>query len=140
MGFTWKKIAEILCVSERTLRTKRHELKISEKYTEIEDNRIDDCIQDILEESPNMGEKILLGALKSLVWIPHLLPALIILRRLRVNEKGRESVVEVNQNAALYGLQFLSNQIAYNHCFEFIFILCVYFFSFVLNQNRLFFF
>ena len=75
-----------------------------------------------------------------LVWIPHLLPALIILRRLRVNEKGRESVVEVNQNAALYGLQFLSNQIAYNHCFEFIFILCVYFFSFVLNQNRLFFF
>ena len=56
---------EILCVSERTLRTKRHELKISEKYTEIEDNRLDDCIQDILEENPNMGEKMLLGALKS---------------------------------------------------------------------------
>ena len=65
MGFTWKKIAEILCVSERTLRTKRHELEISEKYMEIEDNRLDDCIQDILEESPNMGEKMLLGALKS---------------------------------------------------------------------------
>ena len=71
------------------------------------------------------------------VWIPHLLPALIILRRLRVNEKGRESVVEVNQNAALYGLQFLSNQIAHNHCFEFIFILCVYFFFFCFESESI---
>ena len=31
LGFTWKKIAEILCVSERTLRTKRHELEINDK-------------------------------------------------------------------------------------------------------------
>ena len=31
LGFTWKKIAEILCVSEQTLRTKRHELEITDK-------------------------------------------------------------------------------------------------------------
>ena len=57
LGFTWKKIAEILCVSERTLRTKRHELEITDKYTGIRDNELDNFIQEILEESPNMREK-----------------------------------------------------------------------------------
>ena len=65
LGFTWKKIAEILCVSERTLRTKRHELEITDKYTGIRDNELDNFIQEILEESPNMGEKMLQGALQS---------------------------------------------------------------------------
>ena len=64
-GFTWKKIAEIVCVSERTLRTKRHELEITDKYTGIRDNELDNFIQEILEESPNMGEKMLQGALQS---------------------------------------------------------------------------
>ena len=59
LGFTWKKIVEILCVSERTLRTKRHELEITDKYTEIRDNELDTFIQEIVEESPNMGEKML---------------------------------------------------------------------------------
>ena len=65
LGFTWKKIAEILCVSERTLRTKRHELEITDKYTGIRDNELDNFIQEILEESPNMGEKMLQEALQS---------------------------------------------------------------------------
>ena len=65
LGFTWKKIAEILYVSERTLRTKRHELEITDKYIGIKDNELDDFIQEILEESPNMGEKMLQGALQS---------------------------------------------------------------------------
>ena len=65
LGFTWKKIVEILCVSERTLRTKRHELEITDKYTEIRDNELDTFIQEIVEESPNMGEKMLQGALQS---------------------------------------------------------------------------
>ena len=65
LGFTWKKIVEILCVSERTLRTKRHELEITDKYAEIRDNELDTFIQEIVEESPNMGEKMLQGALQS---------------------------------------------------------------------------
>ena len=57
LGFKWKKIAEILCESERTLRTKKYELEITDKYTGI--------IQEILKESLNMGEKMLQGALQS---------------------------------------------------------------------------
>ena len=56
LGFTWKKIAEILCVSDRTLRTKRKELEITYKYTGIIDNDLDKFIEEILKESPNMGE------------------------------------------------------------------------------------
>ena len=48
LGFTWKKIAEILCVSERTLRTKRQELEITVKYTWIKSNELDNFIQEIL--------------------------------------------------------------------------------------------
>ena len=33
LAFIWKNIAEILCVSQRTLRTKRQELEITGKYT-----------------------------------------------------------------------------------------------------------
>ena len=65
LGFTWKKIAEILCVSEWTLRTNRHELEITDKYTGITDNELDNFIQEILKESPNMEEKMLQGALQS---------------------------------------------------------------------------
>ena len=54
-----------------------------------------------------------------------------------MNEKERESVVEENRNAALYGLQFLSNQIAQNYCFEFIFILCVHFFFFCFESESI---
>ena len=57
LGFTWKKIAEIVCVSERTLRTKKHELEITDKYTGIRDNELDNFIQEIPEESPNKGRK-----------------------------------------------------------------------------------
>ena len=60
-----KKIAEIFCVSERTLRRKRHELEITDKYTGIRDNELDNVIQKILEERPNMGEKMLQGTLQS---------------------------------------------------------------------------
>ena len=65
LRFTWKKIAEILCLSERTVRTKRHELEITDKYTGIRDNALDNFIQEIIEESPKMGEKMLQGALQS---------------------------------------------------------------------------
>ena len=58
-------MAEILSVSERTSQTKRHELEITDKYTGIRDNELDNFIQEILKESPNMGEKMLQGALQS---------------------------------------------------------------------------
>ena len=57
LGFTLKKITEILCVSVRTLRRKRHELEVTDKYTEIRDNELNNFIQEILEESPNMEVK-----------------------------------------------------------------------------------
>lgn len=65
MGFTWKKISELLSISERTLRTRRHELEVSEKYEDIDDVRLDGIIQEILEQSPNMGEIMLQGAIQS---------------------------------------------------------------------------
>ena len=39
------------------LRPKRHELEVTDKYTEIRDNELNNFIQEILEESPNMEEK-----------------------------------------------------------------------------------
>ena len=54
-----------MCVSDRTLRTKRHELENTDKYTGIRDNELDNFIQEILEESLNMGAKMLQGALQS---------------------------------------------------------------------------
>ena len=65
LGFTRKKITEILGVSERTLRTKSHKLEITDKYTGIRDNELENFIQEILEESLNMGEKMLQGDLQS---------------------------------------------------------------------------
>ena len=56
LGFTWKKIAGILCVLG-TLGTKRHELEIADKYIGIRGNELDNFTQEILEESPYMGEK-----------------------------------------------------------------------------------
>ena len=65
LGFTWKKIAKILCVSESTLRTKRHEFEITDKYTGMKDNDLHNFVQEILEESRNIREKMPQGALQS---------------------------------------------------------------------------
>ena len=59
------KIANFLPVSERTLRNKRAELKISLKYSQITEMQLDAEVQTILTEKPNMGEKMLVGALLS---------------------------------------------------------------------------
>ena len=65
MGFSWVKIADFVCVSERTLRNKRAELEISLKYSQITEIQLDAEVQTILTENPNMGEKMLVGALVS---------------------------------------------------------------------------
>ena len=65
LGFSWKKIAEMLSISERTLINKRRELDIEDKYTHISEHNIDIVVGQLLRESPNMGEKMLKGALLS---------------------------------------------------------------------------
>ena len=52
-------------MSERTLRNKRAELEISLKYSQITEIQLDAEVQTILTENPNMGEKMLVGALVS---------------------------------------------------------------------------
>ena len=65
MGFSWVRIADFLSVSERTLRNKRAELEISLKYSQITEMQFDAEVQTILTQNPNMGEKMLVGALLS---------------------------------------------------------------------------
>ena len=65
MGFSWVKIADFLSVSERTLRNKTAELEISLKYSQITEMQLDAEVQTILTQNPNMGEKMLVGALLS---------------------------------------------------------------------------
>ena len=65
MGFSWVKIADFLSVSERTLRNQRAKLETSLKYSQITEMQLDAEVQTILTENPNMGEKMLVGALLS---------------------------------------------------------------------------
>ena len=65
MGFPWMKISGFLYVSERTLRKTRAKLEISLKYSQITQMQLEVELQTILTGNPNMGEKILLGALFS---------------------------------------------------------------------------
>ena len=65
IGFTWKSIAEMLSISERTLRNKRREMDIVETFSAIEDIALDDIVNALHLESPNMGERLLSGALRA---------------------------------------------------------------------------
>ena len=65
MGFSWVKIADFLSVSERTLRNQRAKLETSLKYSQITEMQLDAEVQTILTQNPNMGEKMLVGALMS---------------------------------------------------------------------------
>ena len=65
MGFSWVRIADFLSVSERTLRNKRAELEISLKQSQITEMQLDAEVQTMLTQNPNMGEKMLVGALLS---------------------------------------------------------------------------
>ena len=63
MGFTWKKIASLLGVSERALRYKKHEFQLFMKYTVIGVSHLDYIIRDIFQTLPNSGERMMTGAL-----------------------------------------------------------------------------
>uniref|UniRef100_A0A7M5TZP3 Integrase catalytic domain-containing protein n=1 Tax=Clytia hemisphaerica TaxID=252671 RepID=A0A7M5TZP3_9CNID len=66
IGFKWKEIADLIGVSDRTLRTRRKEFTQEIlTYDVINDYELDNIIQDILEDSPNSGERMITGALLS---------------------------------------------------------------------------
>ena len=49
LGFSWKKIAQLLGVSRKTLLRKRKEFSMSlPKFSEIDDDSLDDIIQEII--------------------------------------------------------------------------------------------
>ena len=68
LNFTWKKISEMLGVSEKTLRRRRMEsaLPVCENnYTDITDEELDRTISSVVATSPNSGEQMVTGALVS---------------------------------------------------------------------------
>ena len=68
LNFTWKQIAEMLGVSEKTLRRRRidSDLPVCENnYSNITDEELDRTISLILGTSPNSGERMVTGALVS---------------------------------------------------------------------------
>ena len=68
LHFSWKKIAEMLGVSERTVRRWWQEFDMaigrSVTFSEIDDNELDIFVRHILHYSPESGERMVMGALK----------------------------------------------------------------------------
>lgn len=68
LHFSWRKIAQMLGVSERTVRRRRQEFDMaigqSVNYSEIDDDELDIFVGQILHYSPESGERMVLGALK----------------------------------------------------------------------------
>ena len=67
VGFTWRKIAKFLFVSERTLRRRRQEMGWpmgEQEFNEISNQNLDNVVRDILSMSPNSGERMVMGALR----------------------------------------------------------------------------
>ena len=70
LGFTWKRIAELICVAERTLRRWRQEFVFDVSFSEIENEALDEIVAKQLQSCSSMGERILAGALRSQgLWI-----------------------------------------------------------------------
>ena len=69
MHFPWKKIADLLGVSESTLRRRRLMYGMTDleesSWTQITDSDLSRIVQEIQELTPNIGQARLLGALRS---------------------------------------------------------------------------
>jgi hypothetical protein len=62
--FPWRKIAQILCISDRTLRRKRQEFAArTENFSDISEADLCDVVESIRCLTPNIGQSRLLGAL-----------------------------------------------------------------------------
>eukprot|EP00112_Aurelia_sp_Birch-Aquarium-sp1_P015574 Seg3465.5 transcript_id=Seg3465.5/GoldUCD/mRNA.D3Y31 product="hypothetical protein" protein_id=Seg3465.5/GoldUCD/D3Y31 len=67
-GFSFAACASILGVTTQTLRNRRRHFGMelgSERYSVISDNELDHEIADILQVSPEIGERCMIGALRS---------------------------------------------------------------------------
>ena len=68
IGFTWKGIASILNVSERTIRRRRQEFNMpafKDEFSDLSDEQVDEMVRDILTNSPNSGERMVIGSVRS---------------------------------------------------------------------------
>ena len=68
MGFTWRAIANILNVSERTLRRRRKEFDMpsfKDEFSSMTDEEVDHVVREILTLSPNSGERMVIGSIRS---------------------------------------------------------------------------
>jgi hypothetical protein len=63
--FSWRKIAQILCISDCTLRRKRQEFAArTENFSDISEADLCDMVESIRCLTPNIGQSRLLGALR----------------------------------------------------------------------------
>jgi hypothetical protein len=66
-NFSVPEIAEMLCVSVRTIRNRMsaYDLAVGSYYTQLTDDELDQHVSDILRQFPNTGYKQMMGHLKS---------------------------------------------------------------------------
>ena len=69
LHFSWRKIAEMLGVSEKTIRRRRQELGMligyESTYSDIPDDELDAFVTRILDLSPQSGERMVLASLRA---------------------------------------------------------------------------
>ena len=65
LGFTWKEIANLLGVCTSFLRKNRTAEEMESNYLNIVDDDLDVIVRNIYRDSPNMGERMMTGALRS---------------------------------------------------------------------------
>ena len=64
LGFSWSSVAEMLGVSEKTPRRRRDAYgisSVSEEFMQISDEQLCDLVKPALNESPNSGERMVMG-------------------------------------------------------------------------------
>ena len=67
MRFSWVQMANVLGVSVRTLRNRRHEYCMpigDDVYNHITDNDLDQLITNILQTAPRAGQSMIIGAIR----------------------------------------------------------------------------
>ena len=68
LGFSYAQMANILCETEQTLRNRRREFGMNfgrNRYSDISDNDLDSVVVSVLQVTPEVGERYMMGALRS---------------------------------------------------------------------------
>lgn len=69
LGFSWSAIANMLCVSERTIRRRRadYEMVLGSlgNFSQVLDDQLDEIVRSILQVSPNSGERMVVGGIRA---------------------------------------------------------------------------